>query len=217
MAQNNIPNRNDRLKEKLKNKNSKVKAQASDNTELDTISSVTSIDPQLKELKEHYESLLNAHRRTINASIEFGAYLSKVKDTVGHGHFIDHIEKNKSYLGFDRRAASNYLRIYNGQHFIRKESKTIQDAINDIRIATAGLPEPEFERKLEREINPLEYDSTKAKKLYKLFIKNGKVKKGIKKPVADYIRKFIENEMEKEKKKYENIIAGYQNDLSILN
>ncbi|RHX83277.1 hypothetical protein [Leptospira stimsonii] len=211
MVEKNKISRKEQVKETLKkNKNSAILPASLEKGE------VKSIDPQLENLRDFFKSLLNAHRRTISASIEFGEQLHKAKVSIGHGGFIDYIEKNKGYLGFDRRAASNYLRIYQFQHFISKDSKTIQDAIRDIRAATKELPEPDSENRLEKEINPLDYSYSKAKKLYYQFKKNGKGKKGLKKPVVDYIKRFIEEEIVKENNKHNEIISSLENDLKLF-
>ncbi|WP_078129799.1 hypothetical protein [Leptospira alexanderi] len=211
MAEKNKLSRRELVKASLK-KNKDVEQPKTPSTNSD----VKSIDPQLEKLRDFFKSLLNAHRRTISASIEFGEQLYNAKISIGHGGFIDYIEKNKAYLGFDRRAASNYLRIYQFQQFISKDAKTIQEAISDIRAATKGLPDPDVEKRLEKEINPLEYNYTKAKKLYHLFKKKSKGKKGLKKPVADYIKRFIEEEIEKENNKHTEIISNLENDLKLL-
>ncbi|MBM9578957.1 hypothetical protein JWG45_17565 [Leptospira sp. 201903070] len=211
MAEKNKLSRKELVKASLK----KNKESEQPTTSLDK-NDVKSIDPQLQNLRDFFKSLLNAHRRTISASIEFGEQLHVAKVSIGHGGFIDYIEKNKAYLGFDRRAASNYLRIYQYQQFIGKDAKTIQEAISDIRAATKELSEPESENRLEKEINPLDYNYTKAKKLYLLFKKNGKGKKGLKKPVADYIKRFIVEEIEKENNKHNEIISNLENDLKLF-
>ncbi|EMO89141.1 DUF3102 domain-containing protein [Leptospira noguchii] len=209
MAEKNKLTKKELLKQSLK------KSQTKESNNIILSNETKSIDPTINQLKDLYESVIMAHKRTVRNSIDFGEYLFEVKEKIGHGNFIPYIEKNKAYLGFDRRTASTYLRIYYYRELV-KGCKNMAEAVRLIKTQENGLPQPE--QRVEIEINPklTTYKYSKGKKLYTIFKQSGKSKKGFNKIHLDFIRQFIEEELQKENERYNNKVSDLKSDLKHL-
>ncbi|EMG13244.1 hypothetical protein LEP1GSC151_0108 [Leptospira interrogans serovar Grippotyphosa str. LT2186] len=89
MAEKNKLTKKELLKQSLK------KSQTKETYNITLPNETKSIDPTINQLKDLYESVIMAHKRTVRNSIDFGEYLHEVKQKIGHGNFIPYIEKTK--------------------------------------------------------------------------------------------------------------------------
>ena len=74
---------------------------------------------RLSEIVELHELAMDDAKRSIERAIRVGELLSEQKSELNHGEWIPWVEEN---LPFDRRQASNYMRVFSNQHELNGNS-----------------------------------------------------------------------------------------------